>query len=54
MNKRKTYAIVNAETKKIVRCGGKLQYFRIYTFVIRERKRLQKNLGIKLEVVKLK
>ncbi len=52
MNKQKTYAITNSETKKIVKYEGKLQYFRTYTFAIKEKKRLQKDLGIKLEIIK--
>ncbi len=52
MNKRKTYAIINSETKKIIKYAGKLLYFRTYTLVKQERKKLQNELGIKLEIKK--
>ncbi len=52
MNKRKTYAIINAKTKKILKYEGKSQYFRTYTLALIERRRLQNELKTKLEVKK--
>ena len=51
-NKRKTYAIINSETKKIIKYAGKLLYFRTYTFARKEKEKLQNELGINLEVIK--
>ncbi len=52
MNKRKTYAIVNSETKKIIKYAGKLLYFRTYAFAIREKEKLERELEIGLKIVK--
>ncbi len=54
INGRKTYAIINSETKKILKYNGKLEYCRTMTFANVRRIKLQNELGIKLELKKLK
>ena len=51
MNNRRKYAIVNTETGKVVKHIGRLQYFRTKSFAKIEKRRLEKELPIKLEVV---
>ncbi len=53
-NQRQTYAIINSNTKKILKYMGRLEYYRTYTCAIINKIRLQVELGIKLEVKKLK
>ena len=54
INGRKTYAIINSETKKILKYNGKLEYYRTVTLAGIRKLGLQRELGIDLEVVKLK
>ncbi len=53
LNKKQTYAIVNSETKKILKNMGRLEYYRTVTLAGIRQKELEHELGIKLEVVKL-
>ena len=54
INRRATYALVNSKTKKILKYCGKLEYYRTVTLAGIRKRELQKELGIDLEVVKLK
>jgi len=53
-NRKQTYALINADTKKIIKHNGKLQYFRLKQTAFLERNRLQTELGIKIETKRLK
>lgn len=52
INKKQTYALINKDTGKIIKYCGKLQYFRVKQFAKIERDRLQRELGIKIELRK--
>ncbi|KKK78898.1 hypothetical protein LCGC14_2838920 [marine sediment metagenome] len=54
MNERQSYALINAETRKIIKFGGKLQYYRLKQTARIERSKLQEELGIKIEIKKIK
>ena len=51
MNGKRRYKIINIETRKVVKNVGRLQYFRTKSFAKMEKRRLEKELPIKLEVV---
>jgi len=51
-NKRKTYSLVN-KTGKVLRYGGKLQYFRTKTLAKIMKLKLQNELKIELEIKKI-
>jgi len=51
MNKKRKYKIVNVETGKILKYGGRLQYFRTKSFAKMEKIKLEKELPIKLKIV---
>ena len=53
VNQRKTYAIINSETQKILKYDGKLEYYRTKVLAEYRTKMLQSELGINLEVKKL-
>lgn len=53
LNKRKTYVLINERTKKIVKHLDRLQYFRTKQLAGYEKDRLQRKLGIKIELVKI-
>lgn len=52
INKRKTYALINAQTKKIIKYEGKLQYFRTVTAALRKLPKLKKELKIEIKIKK--
>lgn len=54
MNKKQTYALTNAETGKIIRYNGKIQYYRLKQTAFHKRNILQTELGIKIEIKKIK
>ena len=51
-NKEKTYSLINTNTKKVFRYLGRLQYFRSKILAVRMKKELEKELKLKLEIVK--
>lgn len=53
MNKKQSYALVDAETGKIIKYNGKLQYFRLKQSALPEKKKLQAELRKKIEIKKL-
>jgi len=54
VNEKQTYALINADTKKIIKHNGRLQYFRLKQTAFLERKILQTELGIKIELTQRK
>jgi len=54
MNKKQTYALINKETKKIIKHNGKLQYYRLKQTAHLERNLLQTELGIKIGITQTK
>lgn len=52
MREKRRYKIINVATGKIVKHIGKLQYFRTKAFAKMEKMKLEKELVIKLKVVK--
>ena len=54
INKNATYAIINSETKKIIKYMGRLEYYRTLTRAEYNKNKLQTELKIKLEIIKQK
>ncbi len=52
MREKRRYKIINVKTGKIIISVGRLQYFRTKALARMEKKKLEKELIIKLEVVK--
>lgn len=54
VNRKQSYVLINEETKKVIKHLRKLQYFRLKQSARIEKNRLQKELGIKIEIKKIK
>ena len=54
MKERKSYKLINKETNKIMKYQGELQYFRTKVTALSEKRKIEKYLKIKLDIVKLK
>lgn len=54
VNEKQTYALINADTKKIIKHNGNLQYFRLKQTAHLERNKLQTELGIKIGITQRK
>ncbi len=50
VNERQTYALIDKETKKVIKYHGRLQYYRLRQRARIEKARIQNDWGIKIEI----